>query len=351
MKLFPSADIEAELHGIVTSSVVKNRYAYFHIHDGTGSIQVAASVPPLSEQHLEACKLIRQYDRLHLNGKVTRFTNKRTSQTTPTVSLAGAPAVIPARPGRASLDQELIESNVGDVGGQIFLARVRERATTFFQHQKYLDLETRSISSVWQEEGVRPLRIDYPGYGIPAYLIPSPRTQLLKAIILTGRSKVFSVARCFTPTYRDPLVSAESPFLCAQYLGATLDDLVHLSEDAVRFILQDISTAPVQSEMLTRDWPRVECVWPPDLQAFQVVTPEIHVYCEFCGDHSPPPHIQSIFRLCWPQNVVLAEGVIETLQNDVNIGTVSIHFERLVAVIRMTRRQMQDLRQTQWINW
>jgi len=344
-QLFPSATISAELFGLATSVKVRENFAFFNIHDGTGSIQVAARPPEISTEDLKKCNNIKPYDRLRVKGNISHFKQRDGSAVT-TLFLSEIPLV---RSGdkASSTERDLLEHDIDNVGTQLFLARIRARGASFFRDTGFLDLETRSISVAWPEEGVRPLRIDYPGYGTPVFLVPSPRTQLLKAIILTGRDRVFSTSKCFSPTYRDRLVSAESPFISALWLNADFESLIDCAEKAVRFVFDDISTTPSEMHLLQPQWKRIPSNWPPTPGLTNIQVPEIHIYKDFVGDNVPSERIRSVFRLCWPPDILIAEGADEVLHDTATTGTIAIHLERLTAVVKGSRRQVQDLTYSQ----
>lgn len=343
-KLVAEASITADLHGIVTwrTDAAKHDFVFFRLHDGTGSIQGAARNPPLDNAQIALCQLIKPYDRINAKGQVTVLRNKRSGEDVLTLLLDQTPTRRTDQlDEHSTLDS--IEPEVSNIGTQIFLARLRERSVKFFRSKDFLELEPRMISSSWTQGGLSPLRILFPGFGVPAYLAPSPRTQLLKAIILTGKQRVFAVSRCFTSAYRDRIVSAESPLLCAQWLNVSIEQLYGLAEEAVRYTFGDISTAPNEPSNFVGHW-RQSCMnWPPTPSELRVDRPEIHTFLEFKNDPDLIGGTTGIFRLCYPPNVVLAEGAIEKLDGDITVGTLSLHFERMVELIRSGQRQLRDL--------
>src|ERR1039458_3504103 len=183
-EIMPGATIYADLRGIVTRVAKTKNTVYITIHDSTGSLQLKADKDRFSDAEFEGCKRISRFMRVHARGLYAPVVN-RESIAVPTVVLSQAPDVFDSE--LANLEASALDDEIAEIGNQLFLARFRERATEFLQKAGFLALETRSISSRWQGDGVRPLRLDYPGFGTPAYLVPSPRTQLLRAMVFTGQ--------------------------------------------------------------------------------------------------------------------------------------------------------------------
>jgi hypothetical protein len=340
---FPNAHIRADLHGLITwrSKRSNNKYLFFRLHDGTGSIQVAAREPDLNATEIESIQPLDVYSRVNAKGHVGWMTNTRNNASQLTLFLDAPPSLLSYR-----LDPQTtfdtLEPQIANIGAQIYLARLRDRAVEFFRSHGYLELVTRYLSRSWGFPGVPTLQVTYSGYGLPVHLAPSPKSQLLKALVLTGKPQVFSIARCFTPAYRDNVVSAESPLLLAQCLDTSLPTLCQLAEDAVRFVFDDMSTKPQEPEYLQQKWERLDRQWPEQSTTSTSAVPEVHV---FQMSHAPSTdsRLQSLFRVCWPPDLILAEGAIERLDGPALVGTCSLHFERMLAAIRPTVRQLQDL--------
>lgn len=324
--LNPSAIIRAKLQGIVTRVDPHGGIIFFKLYDGTDSIQLIADRKKYDEVGWESIRSIKRLVRLSVDSTVG-------------VSRSGVISIIlqkvPAQTPEFNFDilpDSLTEPRT--IESQIFLARLRTRASRFFADQEFVELEPNFISAFWEVTGLEPLKVDYPGFGGPVYLVPSPAPQLLRALVVTGKQKIFSISRCFTTSYRDSASSYQSLILCAKEIGGTLDQIINVGVEAIRTILSDIATRPLGVSFLIETWPIIELNWPPKPTALKITNPQIHVFKEFTNDKVLIDREINIFRICWPPDFVLAEGAAETLEGSVILSSLTLHIERMVLLIQ-----------------
>jgi hypothetical protein len=330
IKLYYISDAEvkiyAKLQGIITRADPHGKIIFFRLFDGTDTIQLIADRGDFSEEDWLIIRSIKKSNRISVDASVGISSNG-------TISLFLK--TIPIQTTEVNLDKlQEVNTEPGTISSQIFLARLRTQATNFFVDQDFIEIEPNFVSASWESTGLEALKVDYPGFGGPAYLVPSPSPQILRALILTGKQRIFSISRCFTTSFRDSASSYQSLILCAKEIGVSLDRMINLSIEAIRKILGDVSTRPEGTIFLNSQWPIVELSWPPKATNLLLTSPIIHVFKNFDSDLILSKRNILLFRAIWPPDFVLAEGSVEFLGENVSIGSLTLHIERMLFLIK-----------------
>ena len=277
-------------------------------------------------------------DRLQVQGTVVR----RRGKDAPSILVKDTKVVLLRSPAKKTTG----EPDQGVVATQFFLAAIRRIAEAYFIRERFEQFEPSFLTSSKSASQIEPLAIIFPGYGGSSYLAPSPAPQLMEAILVSSNPRVFCVSRCFSGSIRDGYTSAESLILCAHQLDASLDQMCILAQGAVKAVFHQYATrpklsAPKEQQWLeTSAWPVKERDW-SDLE-LTVQEPEIHRYRAHPA--SSNERAQSIFRVCWPTDVVLAEGHTELVDGRVPLGGITIHLERMVPLLRdVTLRRLRQI--------
>jgi hypothetical protein len=330
----PDRPKTADLYGVLTRAHPMGRLAFFHLHDGTDAIQLVAQLeqesptfsdrPQIPATEWSLVKQLKQGARVRAMGPVGRT---RTGELS--VFLTNAPREqVPS--GHSSAKEPELLPHLHALGNQLLLARLRAAATEYLTGKNFLELEPRLVSTSWNTTGLQPLRIDYPGFGRPIFLAPSPASQLLRALLLCGKPRVFAISRCFTSSYRDDLVSTESVLLVMKVLRPETDELQDLAKATVEHLVasQD-ALAPAQTTV--QGWTPHELPWPPIHGSTVIAAPQMHVYSTFTHeDLAFAQRVKQVFQLFWPPGFAAADGFVETLDGDCAVGTVNVHIERLL---------------------
>jgi aspartyl/asparaginyl-tRNA synthetase len=325
-ELDPKANIRAKLQGIITRVNPKGGIIFFRLYDGTDSIQIIADRNDFNETEWLNIRSIKQSFRIQIESPVG-------------VSKNGTISIIlqkvPSNTIELNLDI-LPEGNKEPaiIGAQIFLSRFRHQASKFFLDQDYLEMEPNFVSVSWASTGLEALEVEYPGFGGPVYLIPSPSPQILRALLVTGKQRMFSISRCFTTSYRDAASSYQSLILCAKEIDSSLDRMISLGESAIRGILSDVSTRLTETMFLKSSWPTLELDWPPKTISLRITSPQIQIFRDLKSDEILKNSNLTLFRICWPPDFVLVEGSAEFLEKGIVIGSLTLHIERMVFLIR-----------------
>jgi len=323
--------VAAKLVGLVTGKPrTHGGIVFFDLEDGTGQIQAMANRADFSGESWTEILRIRRSSRLSIVGNLETSHSGAT-----TVRLTDPPVIHP-------------EPTLGDAAGtggsplkmrrQILLARLRRRGSEFFSSKGYVEIEPRFVSLTWPDAEPAPLRVVYEGFGSPAYLAPSPTSQLLTAVISGGHPQVFCVSRCFTSSYVDEVAGTESLILSAQTLDADLRQVAAIAQESVRAMLSDVSTLPADLTFLQQQWPETLGEWPPEA-SMQLASPAVYLF-EKWRTQEPLAHSRSVqlFRILWPAlrgddpNIVVADGASQIL-GSVKHGALTLHLDRMIRVL------------------
>ncbi len=323
-----NAEAVAELTGLITAVRPIGRIYFFTLRDVTGIVQLTANHEHFSDEAWAEVMKIRTGNLVTASGTITRA--KRGD---PTILLNATPIV-----RETVLDSPISGGQVDypHVGTQIFVARLRNRASEFLRDMGYLEIEPKLISADWQTEGVEPLELVYPGFGASAYLVPTPATQLIDALIATGSGAVFAQSRCFSTTYRDEKSSHESVIVTARAVG--LDGEAHYRRltECVAYTFGELKTLPQAGLFPIEEWRRrmVDAPLSSD-RADDVKKPTLIVYrSPSIGRSKGGIAVVELCRLVWPPRRTIAEGSRELLDNGLALASMVLHVERMASLLR-----------------
>jgi lysyl-tRNA synthetase class II len=342
-KLWPNTTAKAILYGVITRVNDMGKIVFFVLADGSGSIQLRAKVDDFSPEEWVELKAHKSGARVRIVGTVgeTPLPRKRLS-----IFLQEIPCEL-----RELKDKglSLAWPNIKVVSNQMLLSRIRRHCSRFLENEGFLEIEPFYISRSWQGEGLHPLEVKYPGFGMPVFLVPSPGPQILKAIVTTGSPKIFSVSRCFTGEFRDTMDRAETVLICAKMYPASLEEIRNLAVKAVKSVFSDLSPPSKDQELLEKEWPDIMGKWPPQSGH---VTPskevQVEVFEEINGGNKLFGEGRlKIFRVSWPyaaSSVYICDGIIETYEDGFTVGTMNLHADRMVHILEETvSRQLLSL--------
>ena len=322
----PSAQYNAELRGIVVSRNKTKATTFLMLNDGTDSIQVI--VP--NELFTAANTAVAESARIRVDGIVTEFENKRTGLATLSIMSAKAPAILPDLSNNSG---DLI-ADFEEVGIHVLLARIKDSARGYFSSERFTEIEPRYLSLHWEETAIKPLLVNYIGFGAPIYLVPSPKAQLLRAVATTNLPRVFTISRYFSMNYRDGISGQDSTIVTAAGLDMNITEATSISEAAIRRICGGIETLPEDQGLLAES-PTTEHlkVMPADPARVSVPTMQI-IGPDVSSDDSST---LTLFRLLWPSGngatLAVADGSCEVYPSGVIISYISVHIERILVVL------------------
>lgn len=118
----------------------------------------------------------------------------------------------------------------------------------------FIEVKTRVISRYLGEEILEPIFAEYPGFGTPAYLSPSPSSQLSEFLVVTLLPKVFTETISFTTSYRFPNGSTEMPIIMAKAINLQKDEEKNIVLRISNSIVDSLSAKKFQLAIINREW-------------------------------------------------------------------------------------------------
>lgn len=225
----------AWVFGVITAVRGSKNTIFFDMLHTLGSLQIVAERNRL-DPVWDKIKVIKTRDRMKVKGVMGR-----TRQGTRSLFLEDLPLS-----ASTFLDETLssTDPDYRQIGASILIAQARSAAEGYLSEKQYRRVDPRYLSASWPiDDGVIPLNVNYPGFGVPVYLAPSPAQQLSLAIAATGDDRVYCSATNFTTSYRQPSDGSETAIVMAMMLGLELNGSISLATgliDAVCGLLPGI---------------------------------------------------------------------------------------------------------------
>lgn len=318
-----------ELHCIIVKRNKTRTSLFLDVQDETGVLQAVAQSDQFDEHKWSAATSLRLGDAVIVRGETT--TSFR-SASVACSSIELVENIVPtAQRGRRTM-------GVGSPVSQAYVARLQRYIRLALEDAGYIEVATRLITSTPPPmPGLYPLKVVYDGFGAPFYITPSPVPQVIQALASTSYKRVFTVSRCFTQGYRDPVVSVESIIATAAARQTHIEALLLWLDQTVRTLL----LKPETKSARTIDWPETRTI---SYESFEgtasaaVDQPEIQLFTGL----SAAPQISTLGRLCWPRHPemhsefsehVLAEGYTVGDRRSPAFSVATVNIDRLLTLL------------------
>ena|GEM_PF-2292724 len=318
----------AWLFGVVTAVRKSKLSTFIDLLHALGTTQLVADKSKLASTWTSV-ESIRIRDRIKIKGTIGR-----TQRGALSLFLDDCPILA------NTFLNETLDSNDRDyrqIGGSILIAQARNVAEEFLRTQNYRRVDPRYISASWpSEQGMTPLQVNYPGFGMPVFLAPSPAEQLVLALAATGDDRVFCSATSFTTSYRQPSDGSESSIVMAMSIGLGIKDLLVQCTSLIDKICEAM--------------PGVTCRFPSGS-----IREEPHTMSDLVTSHSTNlkasawvfPVINGVepFRIVLENGVTPIEGCVEHHDEGVDVATIVFYAERVLPLAQHTefRRLLRHL--------
>jgi hypothetical protein len=203
-------------------------------------------------------------------------------------------------------------------------------------------VKTRIISRYIGDEILEPLLADFPGYGSPAYLSPSPSAQLSEFLAVTLLPRVFTETVSITSSYRFPNASSETPIIMAK--------AINLSANKEKDIMLGISRSIISS-LSDRNYvlETNEMVWGNDVVESESFKKDTFSYCTYLSNIPAigskwSSVVTTIRQLKDDKGNLLAESAIEVINENSKINTVTFYPTQYLSYMQKApRRQLLNL--------
>lgn len=206
----------------------------------------------------------------------------------------------------------------------------------------FVEVNTRIISRFLGDEILEPLHADYPGYGAPAYLSPSPSSQLSEFLAVTLLPRVFTETISITSSYRFPNGSTEIPIIMAKAINLLPRD----EQDIILKISSSIISSLSDEKYKLRI---IEDEWSEDITKNNPYEKDLFVYCTYSSNIPAigtkwSSVVNTIRRLEDDSGNLLAESAVETINDKIKISTITFYPTQYLNWIKKApKRQLLNL--------
>lgn len=136
----------------------------------------------------------------------------------------------------------------------VMLSKICDKIRWHLRKASFIEVNTRVISRYLGEEILEPLLAAYPGFGTPAYLSPSPSSQLSEFLAVTLLPRVFTETISFTTSYRFPEGSTEMPIIMAKAINLQNDEEKNIILRISNSIVDSLSDKKFQLSTISGEW-------------------------------------------------------------------------------------------------
>ena len=137
------------------------------------------------------------------------------------------------------LNQWSQEYDIIEQESLVLISKICNKIRVRLSQLGFVEVNTRIISRFIGDEIMEPLLAEYQGYGSPAYLAPSPSSQLSEFLAVTLLPRVFTETISITSSYRFPNGSTETPIIMVK--------AINLPENVEKDIILKISSGIISS--------------------------------------------------------------------------------------------------------
>ncbi len=141
-----------------------------------------------------------------------------------------------------SIDKEYQEDDteLKEQQSRSIISKICRVVSNILEEKGYLEISTKVVSREWKEDAFSLMEVNYPGFGSPVYLVPSPFSQLSDFLLATFNDKAFSVTSSFASNYRFLRSATEMKIVYAVSMGKSGTVLTELMEEVNRRIREEI---------------------------------------------------------------------------------------------------------------
>lgn len=236
-----------------------------------------------------------------------------------------------------SQDYDIIEQEA-----LLLISKVAQKIREKLIKSDFVEVSTRIISRHLDDDTLEPLLAVFPGYGSPAYLTPSPSSQLSEFLAVTLMPRVFANTLSITQSYRFPNGASEIPIIMAK--------AINMDESEKRKLILNTSSAVLNSLSGTHfDLQQIEGIWGEDVTYEVTREQNKFLYCTYSANIPTIGEkwnsvLNSISRLEDDQGNLLVETSDEIINEINTISTITFYPTQYLNWIKKApKRQLLNL--------
>ncbi len=312
--------------GIIRRRWNNKRRIGIELADFSGAVKVSLTNSSVrhEEYSLIVGKRVRVYGQVALDAKEDKYINQ----------VSGIEVLEEISDLKDELD--IMEQEV-----LVRLSMINKEIREHLVKLQFTEIATRVISRNIGEEILEPLLIEYPGFGSPVYLSPSPSSQLSEFLAITMLPKVFTVTTSFSSSYRFRNGGTEIPIIMAKAINLSEEEENNTVLGLVRRVMNSFLLRKGTSfKPLEEEWGRpIEIEDQKDDFLFVKYKMDIPTL-----GRSWNSVVNTVKRLFDRNGNILVECVHELVNGRTNVCTITFYPSQLLGIVSKTpKRQIQNL--------
>lgn len=234
--------------------------------------------------------------------------------------------------GLVSSPLEQLPESMRESASQLLLSRICSIICDLLKKEGFFEFETKVVSSNWYNQGLEPLRVIFPGFGMPANLITSPSAQLLGFLKNSLLLRVFTKSLSFTTTYRYPNGASESRIIMAKATDISEARLVELLTLITDSVINSDEIGLNKNEFNLASQPIISADWDERFyekeltQELNIVKFNMNIKVEHDGFST---NIIKLIHVVDNSPLIIAEGSIEEISED-SVSTITFYPDRFL---------------------
>lgn len=240
------------------------------------------------------------------------------------------------------LNQWTREYDIIEQESLVLISKICNRICTRLTDLNFIEVNTRIISRYIGDEILEPLLADYPGYGSPAYLTPSPSSQLSEFLAVTLLPRVFTQTVSITSSYRFPNGATEIPIIMAKAINLSSTKEKEIILKTSSSIISSLSDRKYKLKIM-------EDEWGDEVVRNNSYDKDLFIYCTYSSNIPAigkrwSSVLSTIRRLEDDQGNLLAESAVETINERIKISTITFYPTQYLNWIKKApKRQLLNL--------
>lgn len=224
----------------------------------------------------------------------------------------------------------------------VLISTICNMVRTQLVSSNFVEVNTRIISRYVGEESLEPLLAVFRGYGSPAYLIPSPSSQLSEFLAVTLLPRVFTSTISITPSYRFPNGATEIPIIMAKAINLAPKDEKTIILETSSNIISSLSNKEYRLKVTSGEWNdeiTKSITYEKGLFVFSTYSSNIPAIGKKWSSV-----LSKICRLEDDKGNLLVESAFETVNEQISISTITFYPTQYLNWIKKApKRQLLNL--------